>query len=101
MTLPSLDFPDLAKTRLEFITCSAEGQKGLSVLFDQGLPVTGQREPVQDQGQEVMGDHSSQVPLELPQDQHLPVLERGEEGGAGDYRRQGKGVNEKEARRHT
>lgn len=84
MTLPSLDFPDLAKICLEFITCSTEGQKRLSVLFDQGLSVTGQREPVQDQGQEVMGNHSSQVPLELPQDQHLPVLESGEEGGVSD-----------------
>lgn len=51
------------------------------MLLDQGLSVTGQREPVQNQGQEIMGNHGSQVPLELPQDQHLPVLEVGEEGG--------------------
>lgn len=84
LTRPRLGFPDLAKIGLECITCSTEGQKGLSVLFDQGLSVTGQREPVQDQGQEVVGNHSSQVPLELPQDQHLPVLEVGEEGGVSD-----------------
>lgn len=51
------------------------------MFFDQGLPVTGQREPVQNEGQEIMGNHSSQVPLELPQDQHLPVLVFGKEGG--------------------
>lgn len=44
------------------------------MLFDQGLPVTGQREAVQNQGQEVMGNHSSEIPLELSQDQHLPFL---------------------------
>lgn len=64
-----------------FLTCSTEGQKGLGVLFDQGLSVTGQRQPVQNQGQEIVGNHSSQVPLELPQDQHLPILEVREEGG--------------------
>lgn len=62
-------------------TCSTEGQKGLGVLFDQGLSVTGQSEPVENQSQEIMGNHSGQVPLELPQDQHLPILEVEEEGG--------------------
>lgn len=51
------------------------------MFFDQGLSVLGQREPVQNQSQEIMGNHSCQVPLELPQDQHLPVLEVGKEGG--------------------
>lgn len=37
----------------------------------------GERKPVQNQGQEIMGNHSSQVPLQFPQDQHLPVLEVG------------------------
>lgn len=59
------------------------------MLFDQGLSVTGQREPVQNQGQEIMGNHGSQVPLELPQDQHLPVLEVGEEGGVSGLRWEG------------
>jgi hypothetical protein len=44
------------------------------MLFDQSLPVTGQRQAVQNQGQEVVRNHGSQVPLELPQDQHLPLL---------------------------
>lgn len=51
------------------------------MLFDQGLSVTGQSEPVENQSQEIMGNHSGQVPLELPQDQHLPILEVEEEGG--------------------
>ena len=62
-------------------TCSTEGQKGLGVLLDQGLSVAGQRKPVQNQGQEIMGNHCGQVPLELPQDQHLPILEGEEESG--------------------
>lgn len=48
---------------------------------DQGLSVAGQREPVQNQGQEIVGNHCGQVPLELPQDQHLLILEAEEEGG--------------------
>lgn len=56
------------------------------MLFDQGLSVMGQREPVQNQGQEIMGNHSSQIPLELPEDQNLPVLEMGEEGGVSGWR---------------
>lgn len=55
------------------VICGTEGQKGLGMFFDQGLSVLGQREPVQNQSQEIMGNHSCQVPLELPQDQHLPV----------------------------
>ena len=51
------------------------------MLLDQGLSVAGQREPVQTQGQEIVGNHCGQVPLELPQDQHLPILEAEEEGG--------------------
>lgn len=68
------------------LTCSTQGQKGLGMLFDQGLSVMGQREPVQNQGQEIMGNHSSQIPLELPEDQNLPVLEMGEEGGVSGWR---------------
>lgn len=41
---------------------------------------------MQNQGQEVMCNYSSQVPLELPQDQHLPFLGVRKEGGVSGQR---------------